>query len=482
MSKNKEKIGFLSVIITIVGSSIGAGIFFKNKSILENTHGSIGLAISCWIVAAIGILAIGLALMEITSTQDRDKGILGWMEKFTPNWMFKWSKGYMLILYFPLTFATLPVYGILSLEDATGWTANWWQMLLVATSFMIWFGAVSFFSLKFGSSLQWIFTLVKFIPILFIPLFGFLNLDSNNVSVTSVTTGLTGISPYLGVIAAIPAIFFAYDGFYTVTSLKSKMKKPKLMPLAIAIGIGAITSMYLLITAGVLIGSEDGAKNVYSNKAFKMVMDTFIFVAILGVINGFSLGTYNIYDEYIETDDFAFSSFFKKIKTKEKRIGKITLRGTTPGFNILMIFSFIFIIIIFFVGAFVWPTQNKVEGISELTDLLTNWTSLLVFLMISFAIMGALVNRKTNKIKVKKSKIFIPSAIISIILTTIPGIYMIVASIVDMTGFNKAGIGKATTTFIVLIATIIISCIPLIIEKVNKKIKNNKLKTQKKLN
>jgi hypothetical protein len=43
----KKKIGFVSAIALVVGSSIGAGIFIKNHEILNNVHGSILLAILC---------------------------------------------------------------------------------------------------------------------------------------------------------------------------------------------------------------------------------------------------------------------------------------------------------------------------------------------------------------------------------------------------------------------------------------------------
>jgi L-asparagine transporter-like permease len=44
MSK-KKKIGFLSAIMFVIGSSIGAGIFIKNGEITTNTGDSILLAV-----------------------------------------------------------------------------------------------------------------------------------------------------------------------------------------------------------------------------------------------------------------------------------------------------------------------------------------------------------------------------------------------------------------------------------------------------
>jgi hypothetical protein len=44
MKKNNskaKKISFLSMVLFVCGSAIGAGIFIKNKEILNNTNGSL---------------------------------------------------------------------------------------------------------------------------------------------------------------------------------------------------------------------------------------------------------------------------------------------------------------------------------------------------------------------------------------------------------------------------------------------------------
>ncbi len=487
--KQIKKLGFLSVIVAIVGSAIGAGIFFKNTSILNNTHGNMGLVISSWVVAAIGILAIGLALIEVVSTQERDKGILGWAEKFTKNSVFRWSKGYMLLLFFPITFVTIPLYAVMALQDATGWSMSWWAITLIAFAIFLWVSLISFWSLNVSSKLQWMFTIAKFIPILLIPLFGFINFNDNHpIAGENIKTGLTGMSPYLGVVASVPAIFFAYDGFYTVSAIKEEMKSPKLLPLALAIGIGIITSMYLLITSGVLVGSQKGGVNVFNNKTFKVIMNTCIFFAVIGIVNGFAMGSYNVYDEYINDDDFLFSKTFKKLKTKDIKItNNFKLRGLTPGYIVLFSLTTFLFLIFSLAGSFAYIgtdtyTQNygseKVSALYNFVDLLTNWTSLLVFGVIVLSIIGALINRKTKQIKVIRSKVFIPASIIAIILTITPIIYMLIASIVDMTGFNNSDILSSTTTFFVLISTFIISLIPWLIEIIILKWKTRKQNKQ----
>lgn len=65
-------------------------------------------------------------------------------------------------------------------------------------------------------------------------------------------------------------------------------------------------------------------------------------------------------------------------------------------------------------------------------DLMANWTAIGAFAFIVFAIMGGLWNRRTNKIKVQKSKIFIPTAIFSVILVSLGLIFQTLAPFVDL--------------------------------------------------
>ena len=75
--KNK-KIGFFSAILLVIGSSIGAGVFLKNGEILSNVGGSYLLAIISWIFSIIGVICMGLALVEVSSVNTSDNlGVVG---------------------------------------------------------------------------------------------------------------------------------------------------------------------------------------------------------------------------------------------------------------------------------------------------------------------------------------------------------------------------------------------------------------------
>jgi amino acid transporter len=77
--KRQKKIGFFSVVLLVIGSTLGAGIFFKNKEILNNNHGSIVLTFVSWIIAILGVMAMGVTLSELSSgsKENNKEGTIG---------------------------------------------------------------------------------------------------------------------------------------------------------------------------------------------------------------------------------------------------------------------------------------------------------------------------------------------------------------------------------------------------------------------
>jgi amino acid transporter len=63
----------------------------------------------------------------------------------------------------------------------------------------------------------------------------------------------------LGVIASIPAIFFAFDGFYSASASQHKMEQPHRSSSAMALGIAIVAAIYVLISIALLLGAEGGS-------------------------------------------------------------------------------------------------------------------------------------------------------------------------------------------------------------------------------
>jgi amino acid transporter len=109
---------------------------------------------------------------------------------------------------------------------------------------------------------------VKFIPIVFVFIIGFIYVGMGNhipnpwspttVGPTGNTPLFADLSPICGVIASIPAIFFAFNGFTYPANLTSSMKQPKKLPLTMTIGLIIVTIIYVGISVSMLISSGTG--------------------------------------------------------------------------------------------------------------------------------------------------------------------------------------------------------------------------------
>jgi amino acid transporter len=69
---------------------------------------------------------------------------------------------------------------------------------------------------------------------------------------------LTDYSPVLGIIASVPAIFFAFNGFQYPASMTSHMKNPKQLPLSMLVGIVIVIIVYVLISLSLILSSGNG--------------------------------------------------------------------------------------------------------------------------------------------------------------------------------------------------------------------------------
>ncbi len=471
-TKKAKKISIASAINVVVGSTIGAGIFFKNKSIWVNSNykdfsSTLTIAIFCWVIAGISVICLALSLLEVMSAQKGNKSLVGWSSTFNKKFTSSWSRWYMLVVYYPINYLAMPVYVVQQISDTSGFNFEWWQILLLAFAIYAFLQTISYYSTKAGNSLQIVLGFVKFLPIVIVPIFGFISASSAATTVANISSpkGFIGLTPFISLFISIPAIFFAFDGFYTVSAIREKLVEPKKLGRAILIGIVIVLSVYMIISIAMFSGTElsgEGAGTIagFKNplpKWLEISINTFIVFAILGIANGFALGTHNIYDEYLKD---SYGKFAKLLKRKNKL-------NLSPG--VIAVFAQVLIYYLFFgiLGSLAYkvaysPTNEYDYGTREATslysmvDLMTNWTSLFIFLIISFVLFGAIRNRKQNFVQVEKQKGFIWLATIGISITFISTIIFVLNTLVNMSGYNGADKGEAVSEFISMILVILI--------------------------
>lgn len=432
-------------MLLTVGSTVGAGIFFKNGTILGNT-GSITLSLISWVIAAFAIFCIGMTLSEIIkkSGDANSMGTIGWIKTFCNTSIYRGFRNFMSCLYLPTTSWFMAFYATMSLQDSisvyTNFQIPWWVIITIAFFIMVYFYYLSIANKRVGVIQNNIMVFIKFIPILF-SIFGGLIIYAylgepqnpvlkvcNAISSSDKPMTLTKLTPFLGVIASIPAIFFAFDGFYASSGLYSDLKDKKYFSTGISLGIIITAIVYLLISLGLLLGAKDGnITSVLSSmptnvgKAISFIVEFCIFWAVLGIINGFAIYSGDFYKSLFKDKDTNKLLVYikKKFNIEDRRMLAL----------VITVFFAITFVLLTICGSFyfhnLYDSTEYYDRISksiyQFCDIVSNWTSLIVFVGIGITLFCAIFKKVFN------NKV-LWLAVIAILIITISSVYEITSS------------------------------------------------------
>ncbi|CAT05009.1 Serine/threonine exchanger SteT [Mesomycoplasma conjunctivae] len=449
-AKNKNKISFFGALLIVFGALIGAGIFFKSKSVLEGSGFNLALAIASWIVACISIIAMSFSLIEIASVSSKSNlSLIIWNKIFNSKFVYQLSKSFIIYAYLPFTYFVMPVYFMQMLQDAiaafklsesASWGLNFdWIIVLLVTLVVFYYFLVVGLNSKIAQKHNTVILFFKFIPIISTVILGFVFLamgasnqlasqpQFSNISNT-ITQGesLAKTLPGVGILLSMAAIFFTYEGFFTVAGLQTEMKNPKKTPLAIMIGIALTTIIYLLIAIATSIVGDGSISSFlqiakdelkWSQQVIQWIIGTtnlFIAISILGIVNVFTMWGPRAIDELIKNGELKFLE-----KWHQKYNQKTDKPIVASWF--LAIISTVLIIILTLVGVYGYSDNTyslygeSLNNLYAFADISGNWSALITFALIAASIYGGIQNRKTNLITTQKIKYFKPLAYFSVI-------------------------------------------------------------------
>lgn len=391
-ASTKKKIGFFSAMLVVVGSCIGSGIFFKAKSVLVGSQNSIILAMVCWIFVAFATLCMALALIEIVSARNDNLSLIGWCKTFNNRLIYKFSKNYMFYLYTPIKGFFLPLYMVMSMQDAVaaiyiskgipysgfGTSADWTIIMVIAIGISLYFTLTCGYSIKIGNAQNWVITSVKFLPLALAAVIGFVIFGINNglPAGSQFAPGFSQwnpsamrpdqfytfrILPGLGFFIAASGILYAYDGFYGAAGIKTEMKEPHKAPMAIVMGLVVTTIIYLVIAISMSLGSTagnpQGLVHFFAKKNIIWlfaIFQIFIGIGIMGVTNGYNMFATRFVEDLVRDGELPFSKTGAKYLAKGSRfVGALyCLAITIPT---IILFSII--------GAFYVNTTDAGNGV-----------------------------------------------------------------------------------------------------------------------
>lgn len=293
----KKNIGFFAALSLVMGSVIGAGVFFKVSSVTEVT-GSTSMAMLVWFLGGLITICAGLTGAELAAAIPETGGLTKYIEYTYGNfWGFLsgWAQGF---IYFPANVAALAI--IFGTQIINLFHLRTIYLVPIAVLSALTILLINLLGSKAGGILQSITLVIKLIPIAMIVCFGFFQSSEVSFSLFPVVNG-TSSGWFEAIGSGLLATMFAYDGWIHVGNIAGEMKNPKKdLPGAIALGIGLIMVVYLLINATFLmtlpidlimgnLNAASDASSILFGAGGGKIITIGILISVYGTMNGYTM-------------------------------------------------------------------------------------------------------------------------------------------------------------------------------------------------
>lgn len=339
--ENKEHYGLATAISMIVGITIGSGIFFKVDDILVETGGNIWLGAVVFVIGALCVIFGSISLSQLASRAENNQGVISYYEEFISEKAANAFGWFQLLVYYPTISAVVSWVAGIYTVSLLGIKASLELQIMIAFFYTSFFFALNYFSFKNGGRFQNITTVAKMIPLMGIAI---ISLFWSNPSTGLESQGIftSELSLGIGWLGALAPIAFSFDGWIVSTNITQEVKNHKRnMPIALTIGPILVLSLYLLFYFGMIaiIGKDyilaagDQAISQVGYLIFggvgEKILLIFILLAVLGVVNGLSLG-------YIRLPQILAS---KNMLPHSKKIKKINPKKGLSFYSMLLAYS-----------------------------------------------------------------------------------------------------------------------------------------------
>lgn len=289
----KKDLGLIPTMALVIGMVIGSGIFMKPGKVIL-AAGDSTMALLAWVLGGIITLAAGLTVAELGAQIPKTGGLYTYLDEvYGKVWAYLY--GWMqTVIYGPATIGALGLYFASLLLPF--FDINESLKLPMGMITVIFLTVINCFGSKYGGLIQTVSTIGKLIPIALIAIWGLWKGNSQIIGMTS------GVSPALGMGAAILATLWAYDGWIGVSFVAGEMKNPaKQLPKAIIIGLGVVIVAYLATNIAILhvlpaaevsslgkLAASTTAGLLFGEIGGRLI-NIGILVSIFGALNGYIL-------------------------------------------------------------------------------------------------------------------------------------------------------------------------------------------------
>lgn len=296
MQQNNQLLKLLGVgfgIAATIGGTIGTGILRKPGPIAESV-GDPTLILLLWLAVGLYAFLGVLCVIELAVSMPQAGAWYVYARRAFGNY-FGFLTG---ITSWFGTVAALGFGAYTFAEYLALISGNDGHLQETAIGILFFFTILHWLGTKLGDKAQQILTysntvgLLVFISVCFI--YG-QNISSEQLKATVEATAKPAL--LIGIISALQAIFYTYDGWHTATYFTEENKDPaKTMPKAMITGVIAIIVIYFLVNAAILyvlpletlktskLAAADAMGIIFGQDAIKYVT-IFLLISVLGITN-----------------------------------------------------------------------------------------------------------------------------------------------------------------------------------------------------
>lgn len=442
-----RKYGLFSMLSLIVGVVIGAGIFAKNGSVYGAT-GSAVMSLVTWGIITVVILLMVFAFIEIASAGKKSgkPGTLsGWITDFINPKLGKWIGIFIMYAYFPGVIAMLPMWGAENIVAETGISGvwqTWGSSVSIGVVILGSLFAVNIISSKTSKGIGQTGMYLKVIPLftVIIAAIVFMSIGGNNGIEPGFPPNETkGYSMFEGILLAMPAILFTFDGFVFSASMQNEAKSHKTFVTAWVGGMLFVSAIYIAYSATIFttggLNLQAAIGNIFSPNVAQWLTPLMSSIVVISMISGLN-------GQFISgAKSMSALSSEKVVVDTDGKLMKYnhTGRPQYAAYELL-------VVSLLWLGLFVtmdainlavnpgyWvavidpitelPAIDPISGEPVLEfkspymfnagDFQTNISTVIAFVGYSIVMIGGIMNRKSNKVDVEKNWYFIPAAVIA---------------------------------------------------------------------
>ncbi|MEG1523422.1 MAG: APC family permease [Clostridia bacterium] len=305
-TKMKEKYGLFTAISMVVGIVIGSGIFFKAGKVLNNTGGN--MLQTLVVVAIVGLVMIicSLIFASLATRYEKVNGIVDYAEVMVGPKYGYFVAWFMTTIYYPSLTSCLAWVSAQYTCALFGFDVAGSAHVAIGAFYLVAIYAMNALSPKIGGKFQVSTTVIKLIPLVLMAVVGTIAGLVNGLTVDAFvqTTQQIAQSGSGGMLGAIVAFAFAYEGWIIATSINAELKNSKKnLPKALIIGAIIVIAVYLCYFLGLtgsmgvsdMINAGDNLPGIAFTNVFGRFVGSIIYVLIviscLGTTNGLMMGS-----------------------------------------------------------------------------------------------------------------------------------------------------------------------------------------------